>query len=151
MFTSTVKTSEDKDGNPYPRRINAKVRSVYEEPDNPNVKVFVDSRKDINNKDFTFDDLVNLVSKGSFVEAVIQPSLWFISGKFGVTWRLVQMKAHKQAGTGAPQESVFSDDEDMSEDDNTNEKNSSNVIEEAEDSDEDDENNDEEVEEIQEV
>ena len=154
LFTSTIKTSEDKDGNPYPRRINTKIRSQYDEPDNPNVKVFQDSRKDLNNKDFTFDDLVNLVGKGSFVEAVIQPSLWFISGKFGVTWRLVQMKAHKQAGTGAPQESVFSDDEDASEDDNTNntkEENSSNVVEEAEDSDEDDENNDEEVEEIQEV
>jgi len=112
LFTSTVKHGEDKEGNAYPRRLNTKIRSVYDEPENPNVKVYQTTRTDINDKEFTFDTLTDLITKGTFVEAVIQPSLWFISGKYGVTWRLVQVKVHKQKGFGAPLDSVFSDDDD---------------------------------------
>lgn len=112
LFTSTVKHGEDKEGNPYPRRLNTKIRSVYDEPENPNVKVYQNTRTDLNDKEFTFDTLTDLITKGTFVEAVIQPSLWFISGKYGVTWRLVQVKVHKQNGIGVPLDSVFSDDDD---------------------------------------
>jgi hypothetical protein len=112
LFTSTVKLSDDKDGNPYPRRINTKIRSQYEKPEKPNVKVYKGSREDINDDDFTFDSFEDIVQKGSFVEAVIQPGLWFISGKFGVTWRIIQMKVHESKPIGPPTESVFSDDED---------------------------------------
>ena len=111
IFTLT-KTSEDKEGNPYPRRINTKIRSQYEQPEKPNVKVYKGSREDINDEDFTFDSFDELIQKGSFVEAVIQPSLWFISGKYGVTWRVIQMKVHEMKPIGPPTESVFSDDED---------------------------------------
>jgi len=154
LFTSTVKSSEDKDGNPYPRRMNTKIRSQYEQPDKPNVKVYKGSREDLNDDDFTFDSFEELVQKGTFVEAVIQPGLWFISGKFGVTWRIIQMKVHEMKPIGPPTESVFSDDED--DDDNndaTDDKEEKNDAkseesenEEAEDSDdeEDDESDDEE-------
>jgi len=78
LFTSTVKSSDDKDGNPYPRRINTKIRSQYEQPDKPNVKVYKGSREDLNDDDFTFDSFEDLIQKGSFVEGVIQPGLWFM-------------------------------------------------------------------------
>tara|TARA_B100000963_G_C22618031_1_gene668409 strand:- start:893 stop:1753 length:861 start_codon:yes stop_codon:yes gene_type:complete len=143
LFTSTVKTSEDKEGNPYPRRINTKIRSQYEQPEKPNVKVYKGSREDINDEDFTFDSFDELIQKGSFVEAVIQPSLWFISGKYGVTWRVIQMKVHEMKPIGPPTESVFSDDED--DDEKSNSNSSENV--EAEDSDEEEEEEEEEDEE----
>ena len=153
LFTSTVKSSEDKDGNPYPRRINTKIRSQYEQPDKPNVKVYKGSREDLNDDDFTFDSFEDLIQKGSFVEGVIQPGLWFISGKFGVTWRLIQMKVHEMKPIGPPTESVFSDDDDDDDDDTTastkddvnGEKNDakSEESDDAEDSDEDEESGDE--------
>lgn len=143
LFTSTVKTSEDKDGNPYPRRMNTKIRSQYENPEKPNVKVYKGSREDINDDDFTFESFEDLIPKGTFVEAVIQPGLWFISGKFGVTWRVIQMKVHEMKPIGPPTESVFSDDED--DDEKSNSNSSENV--EAEDSDEEEEEEEEEDEE----
>ena len=142
LYTSTVKSSEDKDGNPYPRRINTKIRSQYEQQNRPNVKVYQNSRVDLNDEDFTFSSLEELVTKGSFVEAVIQPSFWFISGKFGVTWRVIQMKVHEQKVFTNPTESVFSDDDDDNESDS---KNNDNVVEDSEneeDEEDDDDNGD---------
>tara|TARA_B100001769_G_scaffold269070_1_gene258403 strand:+ start:219 stop:1100 length:882 start_codon:yes stop_codon:yes gene_type:complete len=158
LFTSTVKSSEDKDGNPYPRRMNTKIRSQYEQPDKPNVKVYKGSREDLNDDDFTFDSFEDLVQKGTFVEAVIQPGLWFISGKFGVTWRIIQMKVHEMKPIGPPTESVFSDDEDDDNNNTTDDKEEKNDAkseesenEEAEDSDDDDDEEDDESDEEEEV
>lgn len=146
LYTSTVKSSEDKDGNPYPRRMNTKIRSQYEQQNRPNVKVYKNSRVDLNDEDFTFSSLEELVAKGSFVEAVIQPSFWFISGKFGVTWRVIQMKVHEQKVYTNPTESVFSDDDEDDENDN---KNNDNIVEESDDEEDgeedgEDDNDDEE-------
>ena len=141
LYTSTVKSSEDKDGNPYPRRMNTKIRSQYEQQNRPNVKVYKNSRVDLNDEDFTFSSLEELVAKGSFVEAVIQPSFWFISGKFGVTWRVIQMKVHEQKVYTNPTESVFSDDDEDDENDN---KNNDNIVEESDDEEDGEEDNDEE-------
>lgn len=161
LFTATVKSSEDKDGNPYPRRMNTKIRSQYEQQDKPNVKIYKGSREDLNDDDFTFESFEELVQKGTFIEAVIQPGLWFISGKFGVTWRVIQMKVHEMKPTGPPTESVFSDDEDEDDDSKSEEKNSSKSEEsgneEVEDSDEEEEeeeseeDDEEEGEEVNEV
>lgn len=142
LYTSTVKSSEDKDGNPYPRRMNTKIRSQYEQQNRPNVKVYQNSRVDLNDEDFTFSSLEELVAKGSFVEAVIQPSFWFISGKFGVTWRVIQMKVHEQKVYTNPTESVFSDDDDDDDNDSDN-KNNNNVVEDSDDDEDGDEDGDE--------
>lgn len=145
LYTSTVKSSEDKDGNPYPRRMNTKIRSQYEQQNRPNVKVYQNSRVDLNDEDFTFSSLEELVTKGSFVEAVIQPSFWFISGKFGVTWRVIQMKVHEQKVYTNPTESVFSDDDD--DDNDSDNKNNNNVVEDSDDDEDGDEDGDEDNEE----
>jgi hypothetical protein len=151
LSTQTVKKSDDKEGNPYPRRINTKIRSQYEQPEKPNVKVYKGSRQDINDNDFTFDSFDDLVQKGSFVEAVVQPGLWFISGKFGITWRVVQMKVHEMKTHGPPKESVFSDDEDSDADDTKSNDKSDNDDEQNDaTSTKDDEDEDEEVEDSEE-
>ena len=163
LFTPTIKRSEDKDGNPYPHRIAPKIPADYDNPERPNVKVFKDSYEDLNTDEFTFPELKELVQKGSFVAGIIQPRLWFISGKYGITWKVVQMKVHAKKTYGKPTSYAFSDNtsdtettsntEESEEEDTATvvkseelgkDQSSSDKQEEVEDSDEDEESEEEE-------
>jgi hypothetical protein len=109
LFTPTIKRSEDKEGNPYPHRIAPKIPADYDDETRPNVKVFQDTRDDLNVEGFTFTELKDVVVKGTFVAAILQPRLWFISGKYGITWKVVQMKVHAKKTFGKPTSYAFSD------------------------------------------
>ena len=157
LFTPTIKRSEDKEGNPYPHRIAPKIPADYDDDTKPSVKVFQDTHEDLNVDGFTFTELKEIVGKGTFVAAILQPRLWFISGKYGITWRVVQMKVHAKKTFGKPTSYAFSDNASDDEQKTTNEESSSSETEEqtttqkedsvAEDSDEDEESEEEEEEE----
>ena len=109
LFTPTIKRSEDKEGNPYPHRIAPKIPADYDDETKPSVKVFQDTQEDLNVDGFTFTELKEIVGKGTFVAAILQPRLWFISGKYGITWKVVQMKVHAKKTFGKPTSYAFSD------------------------------------------
>ena len=109
LFTPTIKRSEDKEGNPYPHRIAPKIQADYDDDTRPNVKVYQESQQDLNVEGYTFDQLKETVVKGTFVAAILQPRLWFISGKYGITWKVVQMKVHAKKTFGKPTSYAFSD------------------------------------------
>lgn len=109
LFTPTIKRSEDKDGNPYPHRIAPKIPADYDDESRPNIKVYQDTQDDLNVDGFTFTELKEVVGKGTFVAGIIQPRLWFISGKYGVTWKVIQMKVHAKKTFGKPTSYAFSD------------------------------------------
>lgn len=109
LFTPTIKRSEDKEGNPYPHRIAPKIPADYDDETRPNVKVYQDSQEDLNVDGYTFDELKETVGKGTFVAAILQPRLWFISGKYGITWKVVQMKVHAKKTFGKPTSYAFTD------------------------------------------
>ena len=110
LYTPTVKTGENKDGNPYPRRLQAKIRGKYDEPTRPNVQVYLDSQEDINNDSFTFANLCELIPTGSFIDMICQPNIWFINGRFGITWNVRQVKIH-QSKKATLKSYAFSDHE----------------------------------------
>ena len=143
LFTGTIKRSEDKEGNSYPHRIAPKLQADYDDETRPSVKVFQDTHEDLNVDGFTFTELKEIASKGSFVAAILQPRLWFISGKYGVTWKVIQMKVHAKKTYGKPTSYAFSDNTSDTDQQSTKQAEES----EAEDSDEDEESSEEEEEE----
>ena len=120
LYTSSVKTGEDKDGNPYPDRITTKIKPDYNNSSRPNAKIFTNSKTDINDENFTYDDLVELVPKGSFVKVILQPNIWFISGKMGISWKVIQLKTMPNSKKAKIASYAFSDDSD-DDDDEVNE------------------------------
>ena len=121
LYTSSVKTGEDKDGNPYPDRITTKIKPDYNNPSRPNAKIFTNSKTDINDENFTYDDLVELVPKGSFVKVILQPNIWFISGKMGISWKVIQLKTMPNSKKKKIASYAFSDDSDDDDDDKVDE------------------------------
>ena len=140
LCTQIIKKSDDKDGNPYPDRITAKIKPDYDNPTRPNLKVYTTSKENINTEDFTFNDLVELIQPGSFVKLILQPHLWFINGKFGVSFKVIQLKIAPNKKKQKLTSYAFSDDEEN--EDDMNEGTAENDDEEEQDDD------DNEVEEI---
>jgi len=125
LYTPTVKTGENKDGNPYPRRLQAKIRGKYDEPTRPNLQVYLDSQDDINDESFTFANLCELIPTGTFIDMICQPNIWFINGRFGITWNVRQVKIH-QSKKATLKSYAFSDHDD-SDDDNSDADENSNA------------------------
>tara|TARA_B110000971_G_scaffold219861_1_gene261973 strand:- start:882 stop:1751 length:870 start_codon:yes stop_codon:yes gene_type:complete len=159
LFTPTIKRSEDKEGNPYPHRIAPKIPADYDDETRPNVKVFQDTQDDLNVEGYTFSELKETVGKGTFVAAILQPRLWFISGKYGITWKVVQMKVHAKKTFGKPTSYAFSDNTSdneqpavESDNETSSESEKQPVVEKedsvVEDSEEDEESEEEEEEEV---
>ena len=73
LYTKTVKKSEDKDGNPFARRITMKIKPMFNSRDRPNVQVYLNSHDDVNDENFTFEDLTNLLKIGSYAEVILEP------------------------------------------------------------------------------
>ena len=116
LYTTTVKINENKDGEPYPRRFQAKIRGVYDEPSRPNVEVYLGSTDNINNKSFTFENLCELIPNGTFVDMICQPNIWIINKKLGITWNVRQIKIN-QSKKPVLKSYAFSDHEDSDDDD----------------------------------
>ena len=145
LQTLTVKTGENKEGVPYPKRLQAKIRGMYETPDRPNVQVYVNSSKeDINNESFIFENLLELIPQGTFVDMICQPNIWFINGRFGITWNVRQIKVNESKKESLKSYAFSDDDNDNNSDDDENSDDAENSDDDN-NSDDDENSDDEEV------
>jgi hypothetical protein len=91
FYTPSIKIALDKQGNPapYPPTFKAKIRKINGSPET----------KFYNEKGVPYTvPMEELLQKGVEITAIIQcGGLWFAGGKFGVTWRAIQVVVHKLA------------------------------------------------------
>lgn len=83
-----------------------KTKTVSVQIEKPNVKVYLMDQPTDENPDpepestpteiNSFEELMELVPKGSYVSAILQPKIWFVAGKFGYTLNVVQLLVRKQ-------------------------------------------------------
>ena len=105
LYNKGVKPSVGADGTVYPDKITCKI--MKKEDMSPDLLVFKDSQVplEING----WDDLVNNIPKGAPLQAIIQPKIYFVNGKFGINFRLVQVKISNIQRPGRPISYAFSD------------------------------------------
>lgn len=101
-----IKTSVDKDGNSYPDRIDFK----FSRNDNGNLDVLIFRDTPVPIQANTFDEVVELIPKGSSIKAIIHPTLYIMPGGCGIRLRIVQIKlANNSLKLGKPITYAFSD------------------------------------------
>jgi hypothetical protein len=101
-----IKSSIDKEGNPYPDRIEFKFSR--DDTGKPDVLVFRDSSVPI--KVNSFAEIVELIPKGSSIKAIIHPTLYVMPGGCGIRLRIVQIKLlNNTQKLGKPITYAFSD------------------------------------------
>jgi hypothetical protein len=101
-----IKSSIDKEGNPYPDRIDFK----FSRNDNnkPDVLIFRDTSVPLQVNSFA--EIVDLIPKGSSVKAIIHPTLYTMPGGCGIRLRIVQIKlSNNSQKLGKPITYAFSD------------------------------------------
>lgn len=105
LYNRCVKPSVSTDGTVYPDKITLKV--MKNEQMKPDVLVFKDSPTplEINN----WDDLQNIVPKGTAIKAIMQPRLYFVNGKMGINFRVLQIKLPNFEKVGRPITYAFSE------------------------------------------
>jgi hypothetical protein len=113
LYNKFVKVSIDKDtgelDGKYPDRINLKFRKTDEGV--PDVAMY-DNRKNLIPVQ-SFEELEQYLTKGSLVKAIVQPGIWFINNKMGVSWRIIQFKV-QESPNARPKGFAFVDDSDVS-------------------------------------
>jgi hypothetical protein len=90
LYTSTVKFSKDAEGNlkPYPPTLKLQLR----QRDGKFETVVYDDKK----RPLTDVPLEDVLVKGTVMTALIQcTGVWFAGGKFGLSWKAVQIRADK--------------------------------------------------------
>ena len=105
LYNRCVKPSVGQDGTVYPDKITLKVMKTLEGL--PDVLVFKDSPKPI--KIETWDELQNIIPKGSPIKVIMQPRLYFVNGKMGINFRVLQIKLQNIEKIGRPSTYAFSD------------------------------------------
>ena len=101
-----IKTSVDKDGNSYPDRIDFK----FSRNDSGNLDVLIFRDTPVPIQANTFDEVVELIPKGSSIKAIIHPTLYIMPGGCGIRLRIVQIKlANNALKLGKPVTYAFSD------------------------------------------
>jgi len=91
LQTRAVKKGDvDENGVPYPPRISPKIARDLENQNKPAVAVYLGTEDDQDVQNF--EDLKAMVPKNSRVRLIIQPKIWFISGKVGISFRVVQIQ-----------------------------------------------------------
>ncbi len=110
LFNSFVKQDKEKK---YAARISPKIprlRSREDEDavDRPYIEFFRGSEEPVELD--SFEQLASFVPKGSCVRALIAPRLYFVSGKFGVSWDVISMKAQSSSTSRPTGLTAFSDE-----------------------------------------
>jgi hypothetical protein len=148
MYKPCVRQKNDQDGNPYPPNISPKIPKVWEEnasgDGKPNVEVYLGSKAPIQINGW--DDLSNMIQKRTPVTVIMQPRIWFVSGRYGVTLRITHIKVMAVSKSGPPRGYAFSKEPSKIQDNQT-ESSEEKVqsTEEKEESDEVEEEDDEEI------
>ena len=100
FYTPTVKFGRDKEGNPssYPPNINVKLKKDRKNPDAFECKFYDEkSRTDPRAPPLTGIPVEEILVKKTEVTALIEcTGVWFAGGKFGVSWKGVQMRLDKR-------------------------------------------------------
>ena len=90
LYTSTVKFAKDQEGNlkPYPPTLKLQLR----QRDGKFETVMYDDKK----RPLTDVPLEDIIVKGTVMTALIQcTGVWFAGGKFGLSWKAIQIRADK--------------------------------------------------------
>jgi hypothetical protein len=102
IFNKGVKvpTKKAPDGNPdYPDSITLKVMK-NQDTKLPELLLFKDSLEPLH---YTgWDELVELIPKGTPVKAIFQPKLYYVNGKLGITYKVLQVKLPIYERIGKP-------------------------------------------------
>jgi hypothetical protein len=105
LYNRCVKPSVSTDGTVYPDKITLKV--MKNEQMKPDVLVFKDSPTPLEIN--SWDDLQNIVPKGTAIKAIMQPRLYFVNGKMGINFRVLQIKLPNFEKVGRPITYAFSE------------------------------------------
>lgn len=105
LYNRCVKPSIGTDGTVYPDKITLKV--MKNEAMLPDILVFKDSPSPIEVN--SWDLLTNLIPKGTPIKAIIQPRLYIVNGKFGINFRVLQIKLPNIEKVGRPITYAFAD------------------------------------------
>ena len=94
----------------YPPNISPKISKVYVEnrsgDGTPDIQVYMGTETPLNIKGWSC--LTDILPKRTPVTAIIQPRIWFVSGRFGVTLRVLQLKVLSVPRSGPPRGYSFS-------------------------------------------
>jgi hypothetical protein len=105
LYNRCVKPSVAADGTVYPDKITLKI--MKNDQMKPDVLVFKDSPTPLEIN--SWDDLQNIIPKGSAVKAIMQPKLYFVNGKMGINFRVLQIKLPNFEKIGKPITYAFSE------------------------------------------
>jgi hypothetical protein len=105
LYNRCVKPSVSTDGTVYPDKITLKV--MKNEQMKPDVLVFKDSPTPLEIN--SWDDLQNVVPKGTAIKVIMQPRLYFVNGKMGINFRVLQIKLPNFEKVGRPITYAFSE------------------------------------------
>lgn len=110
LYNRCIKPSTGPDGTVYPDKVTLKI--MKNEASLPDLLVFKDSPQPIQLN--SWEDLQGMVPKGMAIKAILQPRFYFVNGKAGVNFRLMQIKLPNVERVGKPTVYAFSDTFDAS-------------------------------------
>lgn len=105
LYNRCVKPSVSTDGTVYPDKITLKV--MKNEQMLPDVLVFKDSPTPLEIS--SWDALQNAIPKGTAIKVIMQPRLYFVNGKMGINFRVLQVKLPNFEKVGRPVTYAFSE------------------------------------------
>ena len=105
LYNRCVKPSVAADGTVYPDKITLKI--MKNDQMKPDVLVFKDSPTPLEIN--SWEDLQNIIPKGTAVKAIMQPKLYFVNGKMGINFRVLQIKLPNFEKIGKPITYAFSE------------------------------------------
>jgi len=94
------------DGTPYPDKISVKI--MKKEDFSPDILVFKDSQLPLDVG--SWEELQTSILKGTAVKCIIQPKFYVVNGKFGVNFRVLQIKIPAIQRISRPISYAFSDE-----------------------------------------
>lgn len=111
LFNRFVKQDKEKKYAPRfsPKIPRVRSRGDEEVPNRPYIEFFRGGSSEPVDLD-SFEQLANYVPKGSCVRALISPRIYFVSGKFGVSWDVISMKAQSSSTSRPSGLGAFSDE-----------------------------------------
>lgn len=105
LYNRGVKPSIGADGTVYPDKITLKIMKTNDML--PDVVVYKDSPIPL--EITSWENLQSIVPKGTPIKAIMQPRLYFVNGKFGINFRVLQIKLPNYEKIGRPTTYAFSD------------------------------------------
>ena len=105
LFNRGVKPSIGKDGTVYPDKISLKI--MKNDKLQPEILVFKDSDKPLEIS--SFDELIANIPSGLAIKVILQPKIYFVNGKAGINYRVLQVKLPNFEKVGRPTGYAFSE------------------------------------------